>query len=111
MSKSATITKNNKKPTKTATKKPAIDKSALTSKVAYYILYVSDMSKATEFYKSIGLNAGFESPEWTEFDAGIKFALHLNGCATKGVEAPKAIETGLSFGVTKCQDTYKAFKA
>jgi len=114
MSKNATITKTNKKPAaaKTAAKAPKIDKSALVGKVEYYILYVNDMKKATEFYTSIGLKPGYESPEWTQFDAGINFALHLSGsCGATTAETCKPIETGISFGVKSAKATYETFKA
>lgn len=93
---------------KTAPAKAIIDKSALVSKVAYFILYVQDMTKAIEFYKSIGLKPGYESAEWTEFDAGIKFALH--GWCSDSCGEYKAQETNISFGVNSLKATYETFK-
>jgi predicted enzyme related to lactoylglutathione lyase len=94
-------------------------KSALPSKVAYTIVYVPDMAKGIEFYKSIGLKLANESPYWSEFDAGIKFALHITDeassscgestCSTS--HAFKAIETNICFGVDNAKATYEAFKA
>ncbi len=107
-----TIEKKTKKPAAKAAKKPAakatIEKNALLSKVAYYILYVPDMTKAVEFYKSIGLNAGYTSPEWSEFDAGIKFALH--GPCPDSCSEYKPSETNISFGVSSAKATYETFK-
>ena len=103
MSKSATITRKNAK--KTTTKKPAAAKPALLSKVAYTIVYVPDMKKAVEFYKSIGLKLANESPYWSEFDAGIKFALHIAD------EGWKPVETNISFGVPSAFKTYETLKA
>ncbi len=54
MSKSATINKKAPKQAKKAAPKAAKpNKATLPSKVAYFILYVPDMMKAIEFYKSI----------------------------------------------------------
>src|SRR5262245_15582026 len=93
-----------KKATKKAAPKAAkkatpakIEKNALLSKIAYFILYVPDMTKAISFYKSIGLTPAFESPEWTEFNAGIKFALH--GPCQDSCGAYEPSETNISFGV------------
>jgi predicted enzyme related to lactoylglutathione lyase len=110
-------TKTAKKPASKAAKKTttktitkgAIDKSALVSKVAYFILYVPDMTKAIEFYKSIGLTPAFESPEWTEFNAGIKFALH--GPCDESTDKYEPSETSISFGVASAKKTYETFKA
>lgn len=109
----ATKTLTKKGPAKKAavkktTAKATTTESALVSKVAYFILYVPDMTKAVEFYKSIGLRAGFTSPEWSEFDAGIKFALHgpcQDSCGTY-----EASETNISFGVASCKATYETFQ-
>jgi predicted enzyme related to lactoylglutathione lyase len=106
--------KSTKKPAAKAAKKPAatkatIEKSALLSKVAYYILYVPDMTKALAFYKSIGLTPGYTSPEWSEFDAGIKFALH--GPCPDACSEYEPSETNLSFGVNSAKATYETFKA
>src|SRR5581483_940580 len=103
-----------KKPAAKATKKapiakPAIDKTNLLGNISYYILYVPDMTKAIEFYKSIGLNPAFESPEWTEFNAGIKFALH--GPCEDSCGSYEATDTSLSFSVKSCKATYETFKA
>jgi predicted enzyme related to lactoylglutathione lyase len=94
---------------KTTIDKSGIDKSALVSKVAYFILYVPDMTKAIAFYKSIGLTPAFESPEWTEFNAGIKFALH--GPCEDSCDTYEASETNISFGVNSAKATYETFKA
>lgn len=87
-------------------KKTKIKKKTLAKKVAYFILYVPDMAKAIEFYKSIGLKATMESAEWTEFKAGIKFALHAHDA--KDYTASK---TGICFGVKNAQTSYESFKA
>ncbi len=112
MSKSATINKKAPKQAKKAAPKTAKpNKATLPSKVAYFILYVPDMMKAIEFYKSIGLKATYESPEWSEFDAGIKFALHgMSSCGSTS-SAVKPIETNISFGVKDAKATYETFKA
>lgn len=89
-----------------ATKKTKIKKKTLAKKVAYFILYVPDMAKAIEFYKSIGLKATMESAEWTEFKAGIKFALHAHDAKDY-----KASKTGICFGVKNAQASYESFKA
>jgi predicted enzyme related to lactoylglutathione lyase len=94
---------------KTTAKTATIEKSALASKIAYAMLYVPDMAKAIEFYKMIGLEAGMESPEWTEFNAGIKFALH-GMCSESKTADYKAKNTGLCFGVANIDATYAAFK-
>jgi predicted enzyme related to lactoylglutathione lyase len=91
-----------------AKKTPAIKKSALPSKIGYFIHYVPDMTKAIEFFKTIGLKAKFESPEWTEFDAGIKFALHGMECSSAHSHA--GIDTNLTFSVKNVDDTLAAFK-
>jgi predicted enzyme related to lactoylglutathione lyase len=94
-----------------AKKTPAIKKSALPSKIGYFIHYVPDMTKAIEFFKSIGLKATFESPEWTEFDAGIKFALHGMDCSSsKPAHSHAGINTNLTFSVKNVDDTLAAFK-
>ena len=87
-------------------KKSKVKKKTLAKKVAYFILYVPDMAKAIEFYKSIGLKATMESPEWTEFKAGIKFALH----ATESKDYTPS-KTGICFGVKNAQTSYESFKA
>ena len=108
-------------------KKLKIKKSAFPRKAAYFILYVPDMAKAVDFYKnSIGLKLGFESPEWTEFKCGIKFALHAwsaemcaSACSSESAQAPakasekayKPVNTSLCFGVKDAGRTYEAFKA
>lgn len=91
--------------------KKKIKKSALPRKVAYFILYVPDMTKAVEFYRHIGLKMGHGSPEWTEFKAGIKFALHAQSseCASKA-SASQSRETGICFAVKNCDKTYAAFQ-
>lgn len=94
---------------KTQTKSATIDKSALPSKVGYYIHYVPDMAKAVEFFKNIGLKPMFDSPEWSEFDAGIKFALHGMECSEKG-HTHAGIETNITFSVKNCDETIAAFK-
>jgi predicted enzyme related to lactoylglutathione lyase len=94
---------------KTAKAAPKAAKAApkmQAMKVAYYILYVPEMAKAADFYKMIGLNMGFQSPDWTEFDAGIKFALH----ATEAKDYKPAM-TNISFGVENCKATYEHFKS
>jgi predicted enzyme related to lactoylglutathione lyase len=105
--------KTTKKPAakKTAAPKTAAPKAGLvkTKKIAYYIHYVPDMTKAVEFFKTIGLEPGFTSPEWSEFDAGIKFALHgpcKDDCGTY-----EAKETGLCFDVTSAKGACETFKS
>lgn len=91
------------------TEKAGFVKTLTTGKVAYYILYVPEMTKAVEFYKSIGLKLGFESPEWSQFDAGIQFALHgpcKDDCGTY-----EATETGICFDVTSAKNAYETFKS
>jgi predicted enzyme related to lactoylglutathione lyase len=100
-------------------KKVKIKKSAFPKKAAYFILYVPDMAKAVDFYRNkIGLKLGFESPEWTEFKSGIKFALHATGaCAAKSGESSSCAtayvpqKTGLCFGVKDAGKTYAVFQA
>ena len=103
-------------------KKAKVKKSALPRKAAYFILYVPDMAKAVEFYKSIGMKLGFESPEWSEFKAGIKFALHATGeakaesaCASssEGACASSFVpqKTGLVLGVKDAGKSYAAMQA
>ena len=115
MSKSATVTKKNAKAKVSKAKAapaPKAKKSPLPSKVAYFILYVPDMKKAVTFYKSIGLNLMFDSPEWSEFDAGIKFALHAtSACGTaQSCSEYTPVETNVSFGVDNAKAAYEAFK-
>jgi predicted enzyme related to lactoylglutathione lyase len=102
-------------------KKAKIKKSALPKKATYFILYVPDMAKAVAFYKgTLGLKLGFESPEWTEFKCGIKFALHAwspetAACASQKSDASactsfKPQKTSLTFGVKDAGRSYEAFK-
>jgi predicted enzyme related to lactoylglutathione lyase len=99
-----TTTEKADKATKKA-KKLKIKKSSLPRKAAYFILYVPDMAKAIEFYKNtLHMKVGFESPEWTEIKAGIKFALH----GTKA-EGFTPVKTGLVFGVKNAQTSYEIF--
>ncbi len=58
--------------------------TATAARINYVIVFVSDMSRAVEFYRDVvGLPLRFDSPEWTEFDtAGATLALHSgsDGC-------------------------------
>lgn len=47
-------------------------------RLTYAIVFVSDMERSTRFYRdALGLPLRFESPGWTEFDAGgSTLALH-----------------------------------
>jgi len=104
------LAKKAPKAAKKTTAKPAAKKdAALLGDIAYYILMVPDMAKAIAFYKSIGLKPGFESPEWTEFNAGIKFALH--GPCEDSCGEYEATDTSLSFSVKSCKATIDSFKA
>ena len=114
-------------PAEKKAKTPKIKKSHLTKKIGYFMLTVPDMTKAIEFYKSIGLKATMESPEWTEFKAGIKFALHgmtkgegacsssasESACSTsQGASKPAATRwTGIVFNVKNCDKSYGTFQA
>ena len=98
----------------TEKKKKKIKKSAQIRKVGYFIHYVPDMPKAIAFFQSIGLKLKFESPEWTEFKAGIKFALHASDCAsTSSCSSTKAEKkfTGITFNSKNLDKTYEAFQA
>jgi predicted enzyme related to lactoylglutathione lyase len=99
-------------PATAETKKKKIKKSAQVKKVGYFIHYVPDMAKAVTFFQSIGLKLKFESPEWTEFKAGIKFALHSSDCAAKACSSEKAEKrfTGITFSSKNLDKTYAAFK-
>jgi lactoylglutathione lyase len=48
--------------------------------VSYAIIFVSDMKQSVSFYRDhLGLRLKFESPEWTEFEAGgAGVALHIS---------------------------------
>jgi len=108
-----------KAPKAKAKKAPVAKKSPFPKKIGLYILYVPDMKKAVDFYKSkLGLELGYESPEWTQFSAGIDFALHISeqGCggscgSTSEATTEKGIETGLVFNVEDTKATYAAFQA
>jgi len=58
-------------------------------RVNYAIVFVSDMSRSTAFYRDvIGLPVKFESPEWTEFATeGATLALHAGDAAAASGDA------------------------
>lgn len=52
-----------------------------TTKLAYVMVFVSDMKRSTAFYRDqVGLKLRFQSPGWTEFETGgAVLALHPAG--------------------------------
>lgn len=104
-------------PTKKAKKAKKIKKSALPRKAAYFILYVPDMEQAVAFYEgTLKMKLGYQSPEWTEFKAGIKFALHAwspsDASACGGAcTSFKPQKTHLTFGVKDAGKSHEAFQA
>lgn len=54
--------------------------------INYAIVFVSDMTRSTAFYRDvIGLPLKFESPQWTEFEAGAT-TLALHGSSGPAIE-------------------------
>jgi lactoylglutathione lyase len=51
----------------------------VTARLAYAIVFVTDMTRSIRFYRDVlDLPLRFESPHWTEFDTGgATLALHL----------------------------------
>jgi lactoylglutathione lyase len=81
----------------------------------YIVVYVSDMSRSTAFYRDVlGLPMRFTSPGWTEFNTGtVTLALHRTG-ETKlppSQGRPPAGQAHLGFVVDDLQGTYEALKA
>ena len=64
-------------------------------RIAYSIVFVSDMQKSVRFYRDVlGLPLKFESPEWTEFATeGTTLALHRGDPA--GTPPPNRPTAGL----------------
>ena len=66
-------------------------------RVAYAIVYVSNMEQAVAFYRDVfGLPLKFETPGWTEFATeGATLALHAVGGGAAGErDAEHALEAG-----------------
>src|SRR5947208_6921628 len=81
----------------------------------YIVVYVSDMSRSTAFYRDVlGLPMRFTSPGWTEFNTGtVTLALHRTG-ETKlppSQGRPPAGQAHLGFVVDDLQGTYEALTA
>ena len=68
----------------------------------YAIKFVSDMDAAVAFYRDqLGMNPGFQSPFWSEFDTGeTKLALH------PASDENPAGTVQLGFGVDDLADFY-----
>ncbi len=62
-------------------------------RVAYAIVFVSDMNRAVSFYRDVlGLPLKFESPEWTEFATdGATLALHASDGSHAEKDNPQAV--------------------
>ncbi len=65
-------------------------------RVNYAIVFVSDMKRATAFYRDvIGLPLRFESPGWTEFATdGATLALHASEASKSDRDDPEQVLAG-----------------
>ncbi len=81
----------------------------------YIVIYVSDMERATAFYRDVlGLPLKFSTPGWTEFETGsVKIALHRSngGQAPAHEGRPPAGVAHLAFVVPDIQQAYEELKA
>lgn len=76
----------------------------------YFVVYVSDMQRSTEFYRDIlGLPLKFSTPGWTEFElGGLKLALHRSstGATPPHPGQPPAGVAQMAFVVEDIQAVY-----
>jgi lactoylglutathione lyase len=79
------------------------------------MVIVSDMGRSVRFYRDIiGLKLRFESPEWSEFDAGsTTLALHGGGVPAPPSEGREQIagRASIGFNVENVHQKYEELKS